>query len=109
MSRKPRKLSGSSRERTNHNDREIFVCDVGRYRPGTGRSLVAIDAIRSHGGRVDIGFAQKPCASALWAVDGGVGEISDSFFVAGQYRKPPGVVPWEHRNERRILRCNGGG
>lgn len=100
-----RELCGSLRGRTNHNDPEVFVFDVGGHCARPGQSLVAVDGIRHRGRLVDIAFAKESRSSSLLALAGGIGEIPDSLFIAGQHRGPSGMVA---QFSKRTLLCDGG-
>src|SRR5260370_9093860 len=99
IERKPAKCSGNSRERTNRNDPDLFVCDVDRSRTSAGQSLMAVDLVRHLGRIIDADFAKEPRAGSLLALAGGVGEILDSFFVARPPWEPLSMVTLLGRGE----------
>src|SRR5580693_9012486 len=84
MSRKPRKRSGSSNGRINHNDFKIFASDLGSFRTSAGQSLMAINTLRHRGRVVGVGFAKESRPDSLLPLVSSVGEISNSFFFAGR-------------------------
>src|SRR5271169_2092164 len=105
---KPRRLSASWRARTKRNDTGKPVRDMERHCTGLGQSLVAVDPDRRRCRNVDLGFAEAARSGPLWLMAGGVGEIPDSVFAAGQPGQPFGMVTWFRRSKGWVV-CRDAG
>src|SRR5438094_103033 len=69
---------------------------------------MAVNSVRYHGGAVDVDTAKKSRPGSLLALARSVGEILDSFFVAGRLGKLS--LRGSHRGgiERCVLHCSRG-